>query len=275
VFLRNCAGTASELANARIFALTSLSRLGRMKELCRRQPLYVHDAVERGDVYAAVQFRVGHASLRWLVQDDVEKGRAEASEAMAVWSGRTFHIEHYYELFAHTHFDLYAGDFARARERFLAKWPPLRRSLLLLVQAVRVQALQMRASTALALAAETKDPKELLADAVRDARALERERIPWAVAFAKVVRAEVALATRGDGERAARLLREAAAGFETADMALYAACSRRALGEVLGGDEGSAMVREVDAWMRSETVVSPERIARLMVPVFALRRARS
>jgi hypothetical protein len=49
-------------------------------------------------------------------------------------------------------------------------------------------------------------------------------------------------------------------------MALHAASSRRALGGLLGGDEGAAMVREADEWMRSETIVSPEKMARLMAP---------
>jgi hypothetical protein len=269
VFLRDCAGMGSELANARIFAFTSLSRLGKMGELCRRQPVYLHEAVERGDVYAAVQYRIGHPSLRWIVEDDVESGRAGTNDAMAGWSARTFHTEHYYELISHTHFDLYAGDYGRAHERVLSKWGPLRESLLLLVQAVRVQGRHLRASTAIALASDTKDRAarlSLVSSAARDARALEREGAPWAVAFAKLTQAGVESVRGGDAARTVALLRDAIAAFDGESMALHAASSRRALGGLLGGDEGAAMVREADEWMRSETIVSPEKMARLMAP---------
>jgi eukaryotic-like serine/threonine-protein kinase len=221
-----------------------------------------------------VQFSVGHASWRWIVEDKVAEGRAEATRAMKVWSGRSYQVEHYYELIAQTMFDLYEGDAARAHERIVAQWAPLRGSLLLLVQAARVQMKYMRAHAAIVLARETPEGARragLLAAAARDTRALGREGAPWALAFAKVARAglEAAKGRDANDARLVSLLREAIAESEGAGMALNATGAKRALGQVLGGDEGAAMVRAADAWMRAETIVSPERVAALIVPGFA------
>ena len=54
-------------------------------------------------------------------------------------------------------------------------------------------------------------------------------------------------------------------------MLLYAAAARRRLGEMLGGDEGRALVETADAWMRSETIVNPERMTEVFAPGFDRR----
>jgi hypothetical protein len=52
-------------------------------------------------------------------------------------------------------------------------------------------------------------------------------------------------------------------------MRMHAACARRRLGQLVGGDEGNRLVEEADAWMREQKVVQPSRIAALYAP-FAL-----
>ena len=72
----------------------------------------------------------------------------------------------------------------------------------------------------------------------------------------------------GHVDRAVSLLPEAISGFDAADMALYAAASRRCLGTLLGGDEGRALVQTSDAWMTSESIKNPARMTAMLAPGF-------
>jgi hypothetical protein len=252
--LRDCAGAAWELGNARMFALNALAYCGPLPELCRRQPIYAREAAERGDMYATVQFRIGHPTLRWVILDQPEAGHADIDDAMAMWSQRSFLVEHYYELIGRTNIDLYSGEAGRASERLAVAWRPLKKSLLQFVQAVRVMVGAARGRVAIATGA--------LALAARDARALVREKVPWAAALAAGLRAGI----ESDRARRLALLADAASQFAACDMELHAASARRVRGELLGGDAGAALVAENDAWMRAQSVVAPAKIAAMLVP---------
>lgn len=54
------------------------------------------------------------------------------------------------------------------------------------------------------------------------------------------------------------------AGFEENDMALYAAAARRRLGELIGGDEGKALLAQGDAMMRAQRVKNPDAITEML-----------
>jgi hypothetical protein len=49
-------------------------------------------------------------------------------------------------------------------------------------------------------------------------------------------------------------------------MRLHAACARRRLGQLLGGESGARLVDEADAWMREQKVVQPSKIAAVYAP---------
>jgi hypothetical protein len=47
--------------------------------------------------------------------------------------------------------------------------------------------------------------------------------------------------------------------------------TRRRLGELVGGPEGAREIAEADAWMASQGVRAPERLARLFLPMLSTR----
>ena len=150
---RDVVGAAWEQATMHHFALMALAHLGELRELRRRQPSYLREALDRGDLYASVSLRIGYASFVWLVQGDPEGARRDATEAMAAWSKRGCHLEHFYELVALTNADLYEGRAADALARVSARWGALRGAMLLRIETVRIRCLDMRARCALAAAA--------------------------------------------------------------------------------------------------------------------------
>ena len=104
--------------------------------------------------------------------------------------------------------------------------------MLLRVQNIRVEAQHLRARCALAEAKASGDAN--LDVATKAARMIERERMPWALAIARLVDASVA-AVRGDAGATAALV-AAEQALTAADMHLYAAVTRYRRGQLIGGD---------------------------------------
>ena len=106
------------------------------------------------------------------------------------------------------------------------------------------------------------------AAAERYARALERDRNELPRAMASALRG--ALAHRlGDAGTAERTLRDAVAGFGRLRLGAYTLGAERALGLVVGGDEGRTLIERCDAKLRAEGVARPDRLVEAFVPGFA------
>jgi hypothetical protein len=73
-------------------------------------------------------------------------------------------------------------------------------------------------------------------------------------------------AVRGDRAQALDRLATAVDALKGVDMHLYAASARLRLSQALGGNEGRAIVEQVEAWMRGQGVKQPARIAEIFVP---------
>jgi serine/threonine protein kinase len=251
---------------ARIYGTASLFYLGRIRELVEVVPRYVAEALEVGDVNLSSALRSWRSNPTWLALGDHEEARRQALEAARdrPLEGR-FHLQHYFQVLSHAQIDLYAGDGEAAGARVEAAWKPLKKSMLLRVQATHVEAQFLRARAALGAAATGRAPKAGLARAERCARVLAKLSAPWAHPLAALTRAGLAQLRRDD-ERAAALLATAAQGADEHQMRLVAAAARQRLGRLLRGDEGAALVHTATAWMRSEHIADPERMAAIFCP---------
>jgi hypothetical protein len=142
----------------------------------------------------------------------------------------------------------------------------MKRAYLFQVLTVRLEMLFLRARTALALArASAIDRRKALALATADARRLEAAKMPWTTGLATLVRAGAA-AVEGQVELARRRYGDAAQQLDAAEMRLHAACARRRRGQLLADDEGAALVKQAEAWMRAQRIVNPSRISAVLAP---------
>jgi hypothetical protein len=119
----------------------------------------------------------------------------------------------------------------------------------------------------LAVAVTASNPKPFLKTASRIADRIEKENMLWSAAFVSLIRAGVAN-IQGDVNQCADLCAKAVAQLERVDMGLYAAATRRRLGQSLGGAQGQSLIDEADAWMQKQTIKNPERLTRMLVPGF-------
>jgi hypothetical protein len=184
---------------------------------------------------------------------------------MQAWSHRSYFLQHFWFGFAETQSHIYRGDGAAALARIQRDWPALRRSMLLNIALIRVEALHVRGRAALAAARAAPDRVRLLRLARRDARRMARIRTPLGPALAELQLAGVD-ALRGDVEGAAARFRRSIDGCRRAGLGLHRAAAEWQLGRLLGGDEGRLLIDEAEAWMRAQEIVDPARMCDLLAP---------
>ncbi len=261
-----------ELDTAHLYHVLALVYLGEIKEVAARLPAILQEARERDDLTAETNLRTRTTYIVKLAEDNPDQACQEVQQGMAGWAHPGFHAQHSWELYARAEIDLYRGDGAKAWARLCEHWKPLRRSMLLRIQAVRVESLYLRSRSAVAAWTADERPevrRALLRSAARDAARLQRESAQWAVALAALV--EAGLDTlRGDPGGAVARLAAAEAGFRDLGMRLHATAALRRRGQLLTGREGERLVQEADAWMTAQSIRNPSRMAAMLAPgVFA------
>lgn len=260
-----CTGVTWELSTAHRFLFSAMVYLGEIGEVSRRVPALLAAALEQGNVFAATDLRT-RLNLIWLAADDPDRARAETIEALKAWPHEGFHLQHYSAMLALAQIELYTGDTEVVWKHLQGQWQALEDSLLLRIQVLRIEAMHLQARAALATS-EGKQRSRRLKIAEKMAKRIEREKAAWATPFASLVRAGIAN-RKGDKELAGRLLSEAATTFKQQDMELYAAASRRRLGEMVGGDHGYQLLAETSAWMSSQRIKNPDAMTRMLAPGF-------
>jgi hypothetical protein len=264
VFRESCLGCWWEQGTAHRFALWPLLFMGELAEVGRRLPGLIKEARERDDLYGETNLCLVAGTYLLLAADQPARARKELAEVMARWSQQGFHVQHMNRLHDDVVIDLYEGQPRQAWQRLQDNWGALQRSQLLLIQQVRIFMTHLRSRAALALAAAKPNPA-LVRSALRDARTLWRERAPWARALSRLLEAGAA---HRQGAPAAALLRDAVERCEKTDMRLYAESARWQLGRL--SEPGSvSLTDQAEAWMRSQHVVRPDRMAALQAPGFS------
>ena len=263
-----CRGVTWELDTAITMLFRVLLFLGDWAEIRRRLPAALEGFAARGDLYAETNVRSRMAWVARLMQDQPAEARREATESIARWSHKSFHLQHYWQLTGLAEIALYEGQGVAAWETIEASWPQLTATHLLRVQFTHFEATHLRLRTALAaMAASGLDGdryRRLQPLVGRELSRLERRRIAWGEPLVLLLRAGLA-ALEGQRETAAKLLGRAAEGCDRGSLGLYGAAARLRLANLLepGNDERS---REAARELRERGAVRPDRWCDVLVP---------
>jgi serine/threonine protein kinase len=260
-----CTGVTWEIASTQTFLLSSLIYLGEMREISVRVPVLLSAAEKRSNLYELTDLRT-RVNLLWLLNDDPDEARRQVIEAMGQWTQKGFHRQHYNALLAMAQIELYTGDGLVAWKQVAGQWPTLSDSMILRVQIIRIEALHLKARCALAAAVSgSGDARRLIGIAERLARQIYKEGMKWADPLAALIQSGVA-SLRNEKLAAISLLSKACAGFDEADMKLYAAVARMRLGQITSGPEGQRLTVEADQWMQEQKIKAPSKITRMLAP---------
>lgn len=259
------AGMDYELHITQHHALVSHWVLGHVPVVRARLETCLQEVRDKADLLAITNLRTGVAPYLHLAWDQPGLARREIQEAMAQWSAAGFHIQHYNALVALVNVQLYEGAVPEAWALLKARWPALQASMLLRVQGMCVTMLELRARTALALAATlpagTPARHACLESARADRRALAGERTGYGAAMDCCLRAQEAL-VRGHPDPAVELLARAEAGFAACHMGLHTQTAHLIRRRLEAGPEAEILAGEP---MRAMGVLRPDRYARMLV----------
>jgi serine/threonine protein kinase len=263
----HCTGVAWEYSQAHSCGVYSLTMLGDLAEAALQGNRWLRVAEQNGDRFGTVWLRI-NTSIPALATDGPEAAAERVREALRGWHSEGMTPQHLFALVSSARCELYRGEPAAAWKLLEDSWKRAEREHTMGWQFSRVMATLLRAGTAVAVARTRPAEREVLLRVARkDAQRLEREGPHHARGSAALVRAAVASA-EGHQEEAVRSLEAAITGFTEAEMVLHAACARRRQGELLGGDEGRALVATSEETMRARGIREPARWAACFAPGF-------
>jgi hypothetical protein len=267
LFQEHCADIGWEVGSMEMWWWLPATRwLGDYSVLLRRGAGCAEEAAARGDLYTVTGVRTHVLPHAHLIGDRPDAASREGEDAIREWSQKRWLTHHWCNALAQAHAALYdsrLGDAIAGLERDV---PEMKRALQMRLQTMRIQVLDVRCRVHAAAAIEDASRrKDRLAQAERDAAALEKEDLPFATALALVGRASVA-STRGDRDRARALYAKVASSFAELDMSVHALAARLRLAAIEGGDAGASATSTIVAELAKRGIASPERLARMLVP---------
>lgn len=262
-----CRGVTWELDVSCGAAVRALEELGNLTEMSRRAEQLFRDAEQRGDLYGLVT-ALATRGLCQLAGGRSAEAREAARRVATLWMRDDLSMQHFYSFRLEAYSDICEGRPQDAWNRVKSEWPAIGRSGLLRHLLLRTDAHLLRARAALAVASSGSDLEAMLHSATDDARRLAREGRPDTAAHSLCVRAGVA-SVLGDHDAAVELLRQAARGFQAADMALCLASTRQRTGELIGGDAGRELLTQANEFFDKEKIAHPAGLLRMYAPGFA------
>jgi hypothetical protein len=250
----------------RLYLLYTDYYLGDLGGSLKRSRKLLAEAEERGDLYTSVNLRTTSVVATHMADDDVEAARSCVRSALAQWPQTGFFVQHWQGMLYDAYIDLYEGKGYAAYDRFARDWGLVKKSLLLHGAAVRIPAIYLRAS--LAIASIARDPTlkaRRIAEARGYASLLEKETEPWTAVLVALAQA-MANDASGDRSGAIAQLRAAEDHANKTGTLIYLAPLRYRLGQLLGDDEGRRLLAEAGAELSKQGVRNPARWVAMHLP---------
>jgi serine/threonine protein kinase len=268
IFRNYCSGVAWERNTTHNFALWTLLQMGELSELRDRWTVLYRESQERGDLSAATVLTTLYMTMIKLAANEPFDRQHDLEAALVRRKGQEFNLLHSSALEALVHLHLYRGEISKAYLHMNEFWHEYARSGLFRIQMIRIQMLELRARTGLAMAEKANPPEPFLGQARSDAVRLLREEQPWAVAHSRYIQAGIA-SCEEDPVRAALALAVAAQEYDKAEMPLRAHIMRFRLGEIQTQPESRALRTSAELQIRAQGIAAPVRWAGMCAPGFA------
>jgi hypothetical protein len=251
------AATASVTIQRRAILERVSYYMGDMKESERQVAILMSIAQDQGDLHTLVGLRTGAEIGRLLAADEPLRARQQLREARADWSHKGFFVPDWQAMINEPSIDLYVGDPGAAYDRFAGAMPALRRSMMLHSGYIRATTLVTQGRLAIAsIAARPELRRQRIAEARTALRKLRREYPPWTAVLVASIEALVANA-QGDRLAAISALRQVIGLAIATDSLVFLPPARYRLGELLGGEEGEAHIRNATGKLEEWGVKRP------------------
>jgi len=221
-------GTAWEVDWTNLYALSARTYLGDVEGVARDLEATHERALDRGDLLAANNFRLGVSSIARLLTGRVDDALDLAERARRTWPTGTYHSQRYQYVMFMTQAALFRGRPWEARSLMEEAWPRLRAAAFLKLEVPRVELAHLRGRAALGAACSPAPPSTeatgtagLLRTAAAAARTVSRSATAPAAPLATLLKASIAALKDSAAASVDHQLAAAEVGFEGAGMGLY------------------------------------------------------
>ncbi len=265
---REIPGAIWEVTTLRFFLLAAYHYSSRNLEHRAEQEAALKDALARGDRYATRMLRIGVLNRAWWLAGDPARARHELDEAVreGATSTRGYGLTNLHQLVGYAYVDLYEGNGRAAYARVTEEWPLLRRSFLLLLEPLALEAGTLRARTALgaASAPDCEDRDALVHEAERALRGFKVMDTPTSRWALRSIHVGIAALKRHKDDVTRILGHLASDDAEEAWIAKQSA--RWVLGAMRGSIEGEAQVRDAKKALELRGIVPDARLLGVLFP---------
>jgi serine/threonine protein kinase len=266
-----CNGVIWEIGSFKFFEFLPALWLGDFTAFADEIPKLLEHAADRNDTFHRVALRTWQYPAH-LHADAPHVARAELAQAISEWTREGYHIQHFWYLQGAVDTALYEGDSARARQLLAEHYRPMKRSMLLRNEIIRVSVWNLQARSALAAlrdaTADSTTSNSRRRALLRESRKLiNKLRNPkhhrWTHPLADLLQAELCVIEENP-DAASALYEKAEAGLIANDLQLYARAARRRRGELLGGTDGHELVASATSWMHARGIQNPPAMTRML-----------
>jgi serine/threonine protein kinase/tetratricopeptide (TPR) repeat protein len=263
-FRDRCTNVTPELRACQMLNARVLVQLGQLEELTVCEG-WIREADDSDDLLTATRLRLAIVP-RMLLDDDMERANHAVSVPTDVHSDPN-DLTHILIMLARTSLALYV-DSHDDHVRALEIQDKLRKSPLFGIRIWRADSTLARARLLLAAARHEANRSERLAQADRALAVIDKVALESHVDHARMLRAGLAY-LRGQHDETLRwldaILSDADMGGESR---VIRACAQWRKGELIGGPDGEALIRQGEAELRGRGAKDPSRFARIYSPGF-------
>lgn len=263
-FQHGCRGTPWELSVMQFASLLCHMMAGDVRTLGRLASDWHEEALARGDLTSADNMRLRILPPVALLAGDLDGARRLLETPPADLPGGVLGLQGYWREACLIDCDLFEGRSADASERMRALWSRLRRSALLQMRTVHLEAHWLRARVALtALDARDRsaDPRAILADAAE----IESSDLGGARGLGSALRGALA-ARAGDVRAADSAFQRAEIELAEGGRHLIAQFARLRRGLLGANDTAARIQREAELWLSNAGVHDATTVLRVMIP---------
>jgi tetratricopeptide (TPR) repeat protein len=271
--LRGQAGVAWEIDVANIYDQLSASYAGDYAEIVRTTPPLVDEALRRGRVWTGALLSGFSGMPAWVGVDGGQGYRRQLAEVSRHWKPRARpQWPDFLLLMGEALLSIYEGQPQRGFDLLEVRRAAYDRNMLnrgsgkgrisYAIHHARCAAAALRATRP---SASRSERTRWTVHLSRTVATIEKRGSPNARAFAALFQAVLAL-DEAVSDAGIAGLRRALGAFDQAGMRLYAAACQRRLGQIVGGDEGRALVERGEGFMRWQGVVNIEAETELHCP---------
>lgn len=259
----------TEAVHARDALMHELILRGELTQAVELAHAISAEAESSADALTLVMLTKGMPHSAWLVRDGAEEAERRLLRGREAWVTAAFDRTRLESLCAEIRMAFYRDAPERAWACLERDRVALEASDVLRAPRAKIALGLARGVTAAWLARGSAqvslDRAALLAVAERDAVALQRSAPHDLEAFQLALRAALAFA-RGEPDAAAMYLRAIIEHGDERPAAMFAAAARRRLGQLIGGDEGAALLAAGESALRAQSVIDPEAMTRHLLP---------